>query len=112
MPLLGVFKKRFFSSFFFDHAHGMWKFPGIKPTPQQRPKLLQWQHEILKGLQTQENSCPRSLDNMWGKALKNQSGSSRHGKVEMNPTRNNEVVGSIPGLPQWVKDLVLLWAVV
>ena len=24
-----------------------------------------------------------------------------------NPTRNPEVVGSIPGLPQWVKDLVL-----
>ena len=26
-----------------------------------------------------------------------------------NPTRNYEVVGSIPGLAQWVKDLVLLW---
>ena len=24
-----------------------------------------------------------------------------------NPTRNLEVVGSIPGLAQWVKDLVL-----
>ena len=24
-----------------------------------------------------------------------------------NPTRNHEVVGSIPGLTQWVKDLVL-----
>ena len=29
-----------------------------------------------------------------------------------NPTRNHEVVGSIPGLIQWVKDLVLPWAVV
>jgi len=24
-----------------------------------------------------------------------------------NPARNNEVAGSIPGLAQWVKDLVL-----
>ena len=25
-----------------------------------------------------------------------------------NPTRNHEVVGSIPGLAHWVKDLALL----
>ena len=36
-------------------------------------------------------------------------GSSRRGTVEMNSTRNHEVVGSIPGLTQWVKDPVLLW---
>ena len=27
----------------------------------------------------------------------------------MNLMRNNEVVGLIPGLAQWVEDLVLLW---
>ena len=30
--------------------------------------------------------------------------SSRRGAVETNPTRNYEVVGSTPGLTQWVKD--------
>ena len=36
------------------------------------------------------------------------SGSSRCGTAEMNLTRNYEVVDSIPGLAQWVKDLALL----
>ena len=34
-------------------------------------------------------------------------GSSCCGSVEMDLTRNHEVVGSIPGLVQWVKDLAL-----
>ena len=35
--------------------------------------------------------------------------SSHHGPVETNPTRNHEVVGLIPILAQWDKDLALLW---
>ena len=34
--------------------------------------------------------------------------SSHHGTAETNPTRNHEVVGSIPGLTEGVKDLALL----
>ena len=36
------------------------------------------------------------------------SWSSHRGAAEMNPTRNHEVVGLIPGLAQWVKYLALL----
>ena len=33
--------------------------------------------------------------------------SSRHGAAEMDLTRNDEVVGSIPSVVQWVKDPAL-----
>ena len=39
--------------------------------------------------------------------IKSQLGSSHHGTAIMNPTRNHEIAGSIPGLTQWVKDPVL-----
>lgn len=34
-------------------------------------------------------------------------GSSLCGAVETNPTSNQEALGSIPGLDQWLKDLAL-----
>ena len=39
-------------------------------------------------------------------------GSSHRGAAEMNPIRNHDAASLIPGLAQWVKDLVLLSAVV
>ena len=44
--------------------------------------------------------------------FKNALWSSHCGTAETNPTRNHEVVRSIPGLTQWVKDPLLLWTVV
>ena len=35
------------------------------------------------------------------------NGSSRRGALETNPTRNHEVIGSIPGLAQWVENPLL-----
>lgn len=35
--------------FFFGPTHSVWKSPG-EPAPQQRPKLLQWPHQILNPL--------------------------------------------------------------
>ena len=50
---------------------------------------------------TQAGLAPRVELKIW------EAKSSRRGAVEMSPTRNCEVVGSTPGLDQWVKDPAL-----
>ena len=40
--------------------------------------------------------------------IKKNLGSSHHGTVEMNLTKNQEVLGLILGLAQWVEDPALL----
>ena len=42
-----------------------------------------------------------------GGSLKITTRSSHHGAAEMNQTGNHVVAGLVPGLAQWVRDLVL-----
>ena len=62
---------------------------------------LNWVIERLQ--QIQNNLC--HLNHII--CLKCNEISSSPRAVEMNPTRNHEVAGLIPGLTQWIKDLAL-----
>ena len=91
----------------FGHTQGIWKLPsqGINAHHSSNPSCCSDNAVSLIHCATRE-----LLKNIFKLKinLKNKKRSSRHGTGETNPTRNHEVVGSIPGLPRWVKDPVLL----
>ena len=62
----------------------------------------------VKVQRSQEGPGSTFLDEVLGGShVKSYQGRSCRGTVEANLTRNHEVVGSIPGLTLWVKDLAL-----
>ena len=67
---------------------------------------------VARGRRSQESALGWDREGFGGSdfelCLKGMGRSSHRGTVETNPTRNHEVVGSIPGLTQWVKYLALL----
>ena len=54
-----------------------------------------------------QSDCDRTIVGQGPRGQEIWRGSSCHGSKETNPTRNREISGLIPGLAQWVKDLVL-----
>ena len=56
----------------------------------------------MKEADSQEQKENKMGRNYMDKDFRNLS--SHRGTAETNPTRKHEVVGSIPGLTQWVKD--------
>ena len=82
-------------------AQGLLPFPVILDFGCQ--SKIPWDRERKRGT-SDFSLCHLSLLTAGsGVTFKNQGQSSRCGAAETNPTSNRDVVGSIPGLMQWVK---------
>ena len=103
---------QFFSSFdcFIYDINGIF----IIQTSAFYPLRLKWNVNISQDLRLILESGKRENSGILSMILHNikQDGVSIMAQWLTNSTRNHEVLGSIPGLVQWVKDLALLWAVV
>ena len=66
--------------------------------------------KLLQSIMTLEND--NLNENYWILKYYLHLESSCHGSVVNEANRKHGVTGSIPGLAQWVKDPVFLWAVV
>ena len=87
---------------------------GRRRNPRRDGSQLENQEEFTSSLTERQTDTNRNMYRcVWFKRdTKNTNriiGSSHGGPAERNPTRNQEVVGLIPGLAQWVMDLALLW---
>ena len=93
----------------------LWLWPERRPVATAPIQPLAWEPPYASGaaqeIATTTTTDKKTKDKRQKKIIiikkKKNIGSSHRGRAEMNPTRNHEVAGSIPGLAQWVKDLAL-----
>ena len=70
--------------------------------------MAQWVKDLLLSLLwCGFNPWPRNFHMPQAQSKKKKESSSHCGSAVMSPTSIHEDTGSIPGLPQWVKDLAL-----
>ena len=88
------------------------KFPPLSGPPCSRSKVSNVHRCKLKAFPSKSlwsvNTSVSTNEKLKSHLKDGKMGRSRRGAVETNPTSSHEVLGSIPGLTQWVKDLAFL----